>query len=197
MDARLSFPATGRNREPILAELCEIFRPPVEAVLEIASGSGEHAVYFARAMQWLTWQPTDADPVHRASIDAWRLHENLPNVREALSLDVTADPWPAGPWGGVFCANLVHIAPWDVGLALLRGVREALVPGGALVLYGPYKRLGRHTAPSNEAFDASLRSRDARWGVRDVEALEAAAEGLALESVRPMPANNFTLVFRR
>jgi SAM-dependent methyltransferase len=196
-DARLYFPATTRNREPLAAVLREVFAPPVARVLEIASGSGEHAVAFTAALPWLTWQPTDADPAHLASIDAWRAATPGAAIAPARRLDLLVDPWPPGPFDAIFCANLIHIAPWEVAEALCAGAAALLPPGGLLVTYGPYKRGGVHTAPSNEAFDASLRARDPRWGVRDLEALVAAAGGFALEQVVPMPANNFTVVLRR
>jgi hypothetical protein len=195
-DARLFFPATSRNRDPIIARLRDVLAPPITSVLEIASGSGEHAVAFARAMPWLIWQPTDVDPQHLASIDAWREHEHLANVQPARMLDVGERSFPDRV-DAVFCANLIHIAPWEVALGLVACAQTVLSPGGVLVTYGPYRRGGAHTAPSNEAFDASLRSRDPRWGVRDMEALEGAAEGFVQEAVHPMPANNFLLVFRR
>jgi SAM-dependent methyltransferase len=191
---RLEFPATARNRDPLLRELRELLAPPVRRVLEVASGSGEHAAYFGGAMPWLRWQPSDVEPAHLASIGAWCA--DVPNVATALRFDVAEDPWPEGPWDAVFCANLVHIAPWEVAEALLRGAARALAPRGLLVTYGPYRLDGRHTAPSNEAFDATLRERDPRWGVRDVDALANVTDRLRLERKIAMPANNFTLVFR-
>ena len=169
-------------------------------VVEIASGSGEHAVAFAERLPGLDFQPSDPDPEARASIDAWRAAAGLPNLLPALALDVHERPWPldADP-DAVLCANLIHIAPWSACLALLEGAAERLGPGAPLVLYGPYREGGCHTAPSNEAFDRSLRERDPRWGVRDLEAVrdEARARGLELEEVVTMPANNRTLVLRR
>lgn len=190
---RLDFPATGRNRDPIL----EVLRPRLantRRVLEIAAGSGQHAAYFAAALPGLTWLPTDPDPAHLASIDAWRT--DAPNVLPARQLDVTGE-WPEGPFDAIYCANMVHIAPWEAAVGLFQGAARVLVPGGLLLTYGPYRRDGQHTAPSNEAFDASLRSRDPRWGVRDVGELAAISDLLALEEIVPMPANNFVLVFRR
>jgi SAM-dependent methyltransferase len=189
---RLEFPAAARNRDPILAVLRNVFQPPIVRVLEIGSGSGEHAVHFAREMPSLVWQPSDVEPAHLASIDAWR--EQVTNVLPALRLDPRTDPLPA--CDAIFCANVIHIAPWGVALAIVAGAR-ALPVGAPLVFYGPFRRDGKHTAPSNEAFDASLRSRDPEWGVRDVAELAAAAEGFVLESVHEMPANNLTVVLRR
>ncbi len=192
---KLTFPATARNRDPILAELRRLFAPPCARVLEVASGSGEHAAYFAEAMPWLTWQPTDIEPLHLESIDSWAGSE--PRLLPALVYDAATDALPAGRWDGIFCANVVHIAPWSVAEGLFRSAARALSPGGLLVTYGPYTIDGKHTSPSNEAFDASLTSRDPRWGVRDVATLAALSETLAHVQTIPMPANNFTLVFRR
>jgi len=169
-------------------------------VLEIASGTGEHAVAFAAALPGLVFQPSDADRESLASVEAWRAHAGLANVRPALALDVHAPPWPLPePPDAILCSNLIHIAPWSACLALLDGAAAALAAGAPLVLYGPYREGGVHTASSNAAFDASLRERDPRWGVRDLDevAAEAAARGLALEEVVAMPANNRTVVLRR
>ncbi len=175
----------------------ERFAPPAGRVLELAGGSGEHAAAFAAELPWLTWQPTDADPAHLASIDAWRESTGLGNIAPAVRLDLLTDPWPQGPFDAVFCANLIHIAPWEVALAVLTGAAEALAPGGLLVLYGPFRRADRPTAPSNEAFDASLRARDRRWGVRDLDAVVAAARDFALDAIVEMPTNNLTVILRR
>jgi SAM-dependent methyltransferase len=197
-DARLRFSATERNRDPILDVLRRVL-PREGVVLEIASGSGEHAVHFARHLTALTWAPTDLEDAHLASIDAWRASEGLPNVEAARRLDVHATRWPLERADAIFCANLIHIAPWSACLALLDGAARILPPGGRLVLYGPYRRGGAHTAPSNEAFDASLRARDARWGVRDLEEVAtcAAERGLVLCETIAMPANNLTVVLAR
>jgi uncharacterized protein DUF938 len=171
-------------------------------VLEIASGTGEHAAAFARALPALEFQPSDVEPESLASIEAWRQHAGAPNLRAPLRLDVHELPW-ALPGitavDAVLCINMIHIAPWSACLALFDGAAALLAPDAALVLYGPYREHGVHTAPSNESFDASLRERDSRWGVRDQGevAAEAAARGFALEEVVAMPANNRTLVFRR
>lgn len=199
-DQRRFAPATARNRDPILDVLRRVL-PTSGRVLEIASGTGEHVVHFARSLPGLEWQPTDADPSALASIEAWREREALANVRPAVALDVSDDPWPdlGEPFAAAFTANLIHIAPWSCCLGLLRGVGRHVRPGGVLVMYGPYRIDGRHTAPSNERFDADLRARDPSWGVRDLEAVIERADAAELEFREriAMPANNFTLVFDR
>lgn len=196
-DPRRFAPATARNREPILAVLREVI-PAGATVLEVASGSGEHAVFFSRELPVASWQPTDPDPDALASIDAWRVHESAPRVLPALALDVCREPWPAERADVVVCINLIHISPWESCEALMRGAARVLSARGVLFLYGPYRRGGAHTAPSNQAFDESLRARDPRWGVRDLEEVERVARdrGLILERIAAMPANNFSLVFR-
>lgn len=198
MDARRFAPATERNREPILAVLARVIGTGAR-VLEIAAGSGEHACFFAARLPVAEWQPTDPDADSRASIDAWRAHTRLDHVRPALALDVTAEPWPVTRTDAVVCINMIHISPWAATLGLMRGVTRVLEPGGLLFLYGPYRRFGAHTAPSNETFDASLRARDPSWGVRDLEAVTRVAEdaGLVFEELVAMPANNFSVMFRR
>lgn len=198
---RLTAPAAQRNAAPILDVLCEAL-PARGTVLEIASGTGQHAVHFASALPGIDWQPSDADARARESIAAWRAHSALPNLREPLDLDVRRTPWPIDKSAGldaIVCINMIHIAPWEAAVALIQGAGEHVADGGALVLYGPYRREGAHTAPSNAAFDADLRARDASWGVRDMEEVEAlaAAHGFACEARVAMPANNFTLVFRK
>ena len=197
-DLRRFAPATARNREPILAVLRRVL-PEGAQVLEIASGTGEHAVFFAEALRVASWQPTDADPEALASIDAWREHHHAARVKPALALDVAVEPWPTSAADAVVCINMIHISPWSACEALLRGANRLLRPGGMLFLYGPFRRGGEHTAPSNEDFDASLRERDPRWGVRDLEDVERSALdlGLALSEVAAMPANNFSVVFRK
>jgi len=198
-DPRRFAPAAARNREPILEVLRRHVRPGAN-VLEIASGSGEHATFLAPALEVATWQPSDPDADARASVDAWRRSSGEERVLAALELDVTA-PWPALPTRPdvVVCVNMIHIAPLRACEGLLDGAAELLEPGGVLYLYGPYRRGGRHTAPSNEAFDASLRSRDPEWGVRDLEDVVAAAarRGLVLREVVEMPANNLSVIFER
>ena len=143
--------------------------PASGLVLEIASGTGQHAVHMARALPRLTWQPSDPDPEMRASIRAWTARSGLANVRAPLDLDVRAACWPLAAADAVVCINLIHIAPWSATAALAAGAARLLPPAGVLVLYGPFRREGRHTAPSNAAFDRSLRAADPDWGVRDLE----------------------------
>lgn len=195
-DARQVAPATERNREPILEVLRRVL-PARGLVLEVASGTGEHVAHFARALPGLTFQPTEYDAARRASVDAWAA--GLGNVRAAVALDATAAEWPVAEAAAVFCANMIHIAPWSACVGLMAGAGRVLAPGGVLVLYGPFLRDGVPTAPGNVAFDASLRARDAAWGVRDLGAVAAlaAAQGLALDEVVEMPANNLMVVFRR
>ncbi|WP_322055019.1 DUF938 domain-containing protein [Paraburkholderia bannensis] len=195
---RLTAPAAARNAAPIL-DVLRTALPARGTVLEIASGTGQHAVHFAAALPGIDWQPSDADPRARASIDAWRKHASLANLRAPLDLDVRSEPWPIESVDAIVCINMIHIAPWEAAIALTKGAGARIAPGGVLVLYGPYRRDGAHTAPSNEAFDADLRARDPAWGVRDLEAVDALAraEGFVCEAVVPMPANNFTVVFRK
>jgi len=173
--------------------------PAAGLVLEIGSGTGQHVAHFARALPDFVFQPSEMDRERHASIAAWIAHEKLANVRPPLAFDVTQLPWPVRAADAIVCINVIHISPWEATAALMRGAGEILPPGGVLVTYGPYRRDGRHTAPSNEEFDASLKARDSSWGVRDLEAVAAVAkkEGLELEEVVAMPANNFTVVFRR
>jgi SAM-dependent methyltransferase len=189
-------PATERNREPIRQVLAREL-PASGTVLEIASGSGEHAVAFARAFPGVTWQPSDADPGALASVAAWRDEAALPNLAAPLALDVTG-VWPLDRADAIVCINMVHIAPWEAALALFANAGRLLEPGALLFLYGPYRFDGAFTAPSNAAFDQSLRARDPRWGVRDVADLTAAADAhrLELRDTVALPANNHALVFR-
>jgi len=191
-------PAAARNREPILNALRQVL-PATGTLLEVASGSGEHALHFARALPGLRFQPTDMDPAARASIDAWAMSDARPNLLPALALDASAAEWPIGTADAVLCINMVHIAPWKATLGLLRGVGRLLADGSPLVLYGPYRRRGQALAPGNEAFDRSLRARDPRWGLRELETVVEAAlgHGLRLDAVQEMPANNLLVVFRR
>lgn len=194
----LNTPAAERNKEPILAVLRRAL-PPSGLVLEIASGTGQHVVHFARALPGLTWQPSDPQPEMLASIAAWAAEARLLNLCPPLLLDVEDEPWPVAAANAVLCINMVHIAPWKATLSLMRGAARVLARGGVLVLYGPFRRDGCHTAPSNERFDLALRGQDARWGVRDLEAVAEAAQahGLDLGEVVEMPANNLMLVFGR
>lgn len=195
-DPRLDYPATRRNREPILTVLREVL-PESGTVLEIASGSGQHVAHFAAALPNLSWQPSDRDPKLLASIAAWS--EALSNVCDPIVLDVISSHWPIARCDAVVCANMIHIAPWQACVGMFDGVARTLVGEGPLCLYGPFKRGGIHTAPSNEAFDASLRERDPDWGVRDLDDVAKVANdrGFALDRVIAMPANNLTVVFRR
>jgi hypothetical protein len=198
LDRRLYFPATARNRQPIL-DVLKQHLPERGLVLEVASGSGEHAVHFAPACPELIFQPSDPDPAHRASIDAWAGALALTNVRSAIALDAAASSWPVAAADAVLCINMIHISPWACTVGLMRGAGRILPAGGLLYLYGPYKRDGQHTASSNAAFDASLQAQNPAWGVRNLEAVAelAAAEGFAAPIVVEMPANNLSLVFRK
>ena len=198
-DRRRYAPATARNREAILAVL-QRHLPSKGKVLEIASGTGEHIVYFAQASSSdLVFQPTDPDAEARASIDAWIDTCSVSNVRRAIELDATGDVWPVASADAVLCINMVHIAPWAATEGLVRGASRILPAGGMLYLYGPYRFEGRHTAASNEDFDADLRRKNPEWGVRDIETVEALARANRFDApaIEQMPANNVSLVFRR
>jgi SAM-dependent methyltransferase len=220
-DDRRSAPAAQRNREPI-AEVLGEWLPKQGLVLEIASGTGEHAVYFAERFPALDWQPSDVDPGALASIRAWREHSKLGNLAEPIVLDASSPEWPIdradavisiklpsdscdgsevaenGGFDAVLNLNMVHISPWNAALGLISGAARVLKRGGALILYGPWLQSGVATAPSNLAFDQQLRERDPEWGLRRVEDFEAAASerGFRLEQTRAMPANNLMLRFR-
>ncbi len=187
-------PATLRNRDAIANILATIL-PPQGTILEIASGSGEHCACFAARFPALTWQPSDPDPAARASIVAWS--EGMANVLPPLTINAAAREWPIDRADAILCINMVHISPWEATLGLLAGAQQRLPPGAPLFLYGPYRRAGHPTVPSNESFDASLKARDPRWGLRDVDSVIAAAKGFALERIVDMPANNLSLVLRR
>jgi hypothetical protein len=195
---RRSSPSAARNREPILEVLRRVL-PASGRVLEIAAGTGEHAVHFAGALPGLAWQPSDPDATSRRSIAAWRAEAALPNLHEPLELDVTAADWPVGAVEAIVCINMLHISPWAATEGLMAGAAARLAPGAPLFVYGPFRRAGVPTAPSNEAFDASLRARDPAWGLRDLDAVAqlAAGQGLDLVEVVKMPANNLSLLFRR
>ena len=202
MDERLYSPSTRRNREPIAAVLRRCL-PATGAVLEIASGTGEHVAWFAAQFPGVVFQPSDPGPTQRASIAAWIAATGRENIRPPLALDVTSPDWaknadiPA-PLAAILCINMIHISPWAATLGLMRGAGQLLADGGVLYLYDAYKRAGRHTAPSNAAFDESLRAQNPDWGVRDLEAVVAAAEvrGFALLEIVEMPANNFSVILR-
>ena len=194
----LHAPATERNREPILTVLRRVL-PPSGLVLEIASGTGQHAVHFAAALPSLQWQPSDPDPSQRASIAAWTEAHPTPGLLPPLALDVHDRPWPIERADAVVAINMVHISPWSATLALLDGAEKLLATGAPLVLYGPYLQSDVVTAPSNLEFDRSLRDRDPAWGLRSVEDVVAAAtpRGFTRVEVVAMPANNVSLVLRR
>jgi SAM-dependent methyltransferase len=191
-------PAAARNREPIATVLREVL-PAAGTILEVASGTGEHAVHFAALWPDLRWQPSDPDPGALQSIRAWRTEAGRANLLEPVLLDAAAPGWPVEAADAILCINMVHISPWAATVGLIRGAGRLLAPGAPLILYGPYRRAGVPTAPSNEAFDLSLRTRDPQWGLRELETVEAEAgrKGLRLERVFEMPANNLTIVFRR
>ena len=194
-DPRQHAPATERNRDAILDVLRRL-APASGLVLEVASGSGQHTAHFAPAMPTLTFQPTDRDPACRASIDAWCA--GMTNVRPAIALDAAAPSWPIDRADLVLCSNMVHIAPWSATDGLVEGASRVLGPGGVLLLYGPFRRAGAHTAPSNAAFDEDLRARDPAWGVRDLEDIDflAMRSGFGGVEIVEMPANNLCLIWR-
>ena len=196
LDARRSAPAVQRNRGPILDVLRRVL-PPRGLVLEVASGTGEHAAFFAAALPHLIWQPSDPAADARASIAAWCA--DLPSVRSPLALDAAAERWPITTADAIVCINMIHIAPWAACEGLMRGAGRTLRQGGVLVLYGPYRIGGAHTAPSNAAFDADLRRQNPAWGVRDLEVVIdlAGRHGLVHRETVAMPANNQTVVFER
>lgn len=218
-DQRQYAPATQRNRELILAVLQRVL-PPTGTVLEISSGTGEHAVYFAPRLAPRQWLPSDLNPIARASIAAWRSHQPAENLHAPLAIDVSDPVWAVEaveaieavesaelappdlqlhPITAIVNINMIHIAPWAACLGLMAGAARILRSGGILYLYGPYKQQGRHTADSNAAFDASLRQQNPNWGVRDLESVIAAAtaQNLQWQETIAMPANNLSVVFRR
>ena len=200
MSAKQHAPATLRNREPI-AEVLARELPVSGTVLEIAAGTGEHAVFFAEAFPALDWQPTDPSPEAVASIAAYREDYPGTNLAAPLLLDAAApDSWPVRQAAAILCINMVHISPWEATLGLFRGGARLLGTsgGGPLILYGPYIEQGIETAPSNWDFDASLKARDPRWGLREAEALDALAaqNGLARSARYALPANNIILIYR-
>lgn len=213
-DARQYAPATERNREAILAVLQKVL-PTSGKVLEIASGTGEHAVFLASQLRHLHWQPSETNALSIDSIQAWATALPTPNLLAPIPLDVNVLPWPveqpaerpasapAHPLDVAIAAivniNMIHISPWESCHQLMAGAKRVLSQGGVLYLYGPYKRNGEHTAPSNEAFDSMLKSRNPQWGIRDLEAVCDIAQQhhLNLSQVIPMPANNFSVVFHR
>jgi Protein of unknown function (DUF938) len=209
-DLRRYAPATDRNRQPILDILRQVL-PPTGTVLEISSGTGEHATFFAPQLAPLFWLPSDPNPDARASITAWQQSEPCVGaaspmenrVYPPIDLDASNPNWSIAanylPITAIVNINMIHIAPRSAYLGLIAGVSRLLSPGGIFYLYGPFKREGVHTAPSNAAFDESLRDRNPEWGIRDLEETIDLAEGanLALEKIYPMPANNLSVVFKR
>ena len=193
-------PATHRNREPILEVLGRWLGEPTR-VLEIASGTGQHAVFFAEHLPHLEWQPTDCDPNGLESIAAWVADSGLPNLGAPVALDAASADWPVGRGAidAIFNANMIHISPWSVGIGLFEGAGRVLRRGGLLFLYGPFKVGGKHTAPSNAAFEESLHQRDPSWGIRDLEEVQDVADrnGLTHVETNDLPANNKLVVFRR
>jgi SAM-dependent methyltransferase len=204
-DGRLDAAAFHRNHAPIWAVLQSFLAGRTGDVLEAGSGTGQHVVYFARHSPGITWWPSDLNDAHLQSIAAWRAHAGLSNLRPPLRLDLADRAWDAALADGppkllaLFCANVIHIAPWRVTEGLFAGAGRVLRDDGRLLLYGPFKRDGRHTAASNAAFESSLREANPEWGVRDVADLEtlAAAHGLRLAETFEMPANNMILMFAR
>ena len=206
-DGRLDAAAFHRNHEPIWAVLEKFLARKSGNVVEAGSGTGQHVVHFATRTPDITWWPSDLNERHLKSIEAWRTHAGLPNIRPPLQIDLTDPAWcpemhdGSGPTEllAVFCANVIHIAPWRVAEGLFAGAARYLRSDGRLFLYGPFKRDGRHTALSNAVFDTSLREQDPDWGVRDIADLEklAKAVGLALVEATDMPANNLMLAFGR
>lgn len=206
-DGRLDAGAFHRNHAPIWAVLEKFLAGQSGDVVEVGSGTGQHVVHFATHAPRITWWPSDLNENHLKSIEAWRAHAGLANIRRPLRIDLTDPAWcpqmhdGSGPAGllAVFCANVVHIAPWRVAEGLFAGAARYLRTDGRLFLYGPFKREGRHTALSNAVFDTSLREQNPEWGVRDIADLEKLAEtvGLALIETTEMPANNMILAFAR
>lgn len=197
-DDRRSAPHVARNAAPI-ADRLRALLPPRGLVLEVASGTGEHILHFAGLFPRLLWQPSDPEPAALRSIEAWRARSGLPNLLPPVALDARAAAWPVDEADAILCINMVHISPWAATTGLMRGAGRLLDAGAPLYLYGAYRRAGAATAPSNEAFDADLRARNPQWGVRDLEEVVAEAEknGLRLDAVTGMPANNLSVVFRK
>lgn len=195
-DGRWHCPASERNKEPILRVLTRVL-PQSGLILEIGSGTGQHLTYFAEALPELTWQPTDPDAEFRESMIVTLGRTRQGNVRDPLDLDVLREPWPVACADGVVCINFTHVAPWEATRAFFRGAACTLSSGGVLFLYGPFRRFGRHTSPSNEAFDRELRKHSPDWGLRNLEVVVQVgeAEGLAFNELIEMPANNFSLIF--
>jgi SAM-dependent methyltransferase len=195
---RLLSPSAERNKAPV-AEVLKQVLPDRGLVLEVGSGTGQHIVHFAREAPHLTWQPSERDGECLQSIALWLAAEGPANVLAPLRLDVGELPWPIASAAAVVSLNMIHIAPWAAGMALIRGAAAVLGPGAVLFLYGPFRRGDKHTSPSNEAFDRQLRTQDPAWGVRDLEevARYAAAHGFGSPATHDMPANNLSVVLRK
>jgi SAM-dependent methyltransferase len=206
-DGRLDAAAFHRNHQPIWRVLEKFLDGKSGEVVEAGSGTGQHVVFFARRSPSVTWWPSDLNDAHLKSIDAWRAHARLPNIRAPMRIDLSDPAWcpemhdgsGPGPLLAVFCANVIHIAPWRVAEGLIAGAARYLREDGRLFLYGPFKRDGRHTALSNAVFDTSLRDNNAEWGVRNIADVQTLAEsvGLNLVAIIDMPANNLILMFER
>jgi len=197
-DGKWSTPSAERNKDPILDVLARVL-PRRGVMLEIASGTGQHVVHFAKALPDLTWQPSDPDAELRESIALRVREEQRAKINSPIDLDVTKLPWPLPTADAVVAVNLIHVAPWSATLALFEGARALLSTEHVLFLYGPYRRFGRHTSESNAQFDHDLRAHNPEWGLRDLEAVSdvAAGAGFVLAETVEMPANNFSLVFKR
>lgn len=197
-EAKKHAPAAARNRVPIIAVLRDVL-PKTGTVLEVASGSGEHAIAFAEAFPGLRWIASDPDPACRASIAAWTAESDLANIAPPLDLDATASDWPINNADALLCINMIHISPWSATLGLMAGASRILAAGAPLFLYGPYRREDAPTAPSNVEFDRSLKGRNPDWGLRNLGDVIAAAadEGLRFDRLIEMPANNLSVVFRK
>jgi SAM-dependent methyltransferase len=195
-DGRLVSSSAERNKGPI-TDVLERVLPESGSVLEVSSGTGQHVVHFARAMPHLVWQPSERDADCLRSISAWLAMARLENVKAPLHLDVHDEAWPVAQADGIVCINMIHIAPSSATDALFRGAATVIKSGGLLVLYGPFRRSGQHTSPSNEAFDRMLRTQNPEWGVRDLEEVARIAEreGFDLQELCEMPANNLTVIF--
>ena len=198
LEAKRHAPATQRNRSAIISVLKRIL-PKTGKVVEIASGSGEHVVQFAKAFPELEWQPSDLEAGARASIDAWAREAALPNIAPALEIDASSSNWPIEDAAAILCINMIHISPRSATDGLLAGSGKLLAPGSPLFLYGPFRIAGQPTAPSNEAFDQSLKARNPEWGLPKLEEVESAAKmhGLALFETIEMPANNISAIFQK
>jgi cyclopropane fatty-acyl-phospholipid synthase-like methyltransferase len=197
-DGKWSLPAAERNKDPILGVLARVL-PSRGLVLEIASGTGQHVMHFAKALPDLTWQPSDPDAELRASIALRVREEQRANVNSPIDLDVTKLPWPLRTADAVLAINMIHVAPWPATLALFAGAKALLSAQGVLFLYGAYRRFGRLTSEGDAQFDRDLRAQDPEWGLRDLEAVSDVAEGAGFDLAETveMPANNLSLVFRR